>query len=105
MPGPYPRWRYFPSYAPPDWVELFVWMFTASRSQIDSAVTHQKRMESNDVLSVLASGLIGMGFDVEQGKTKMDKLLHPVFFGDEAPSCARQQAPGKLAGCPWSRLS
>jgi len=40
-------------------------------------------MESNDVLSVLASGLIGMGFDVEQSKTKMEKLPRPVFFGEE----------------------
>jgi hypothetical protein len=35
------------------------------------------------VLRVIASGLIGMGFEVEQGKTKMDKLPRPVFFGDE----------------------
>jgi hypothetical protein len=81
---PYPRWRYFPAYAaPPDWVEPLVSIFTASRSRIDSEVTHEKRMESNDVLRVLASGLIGMGFQVEQDKTKMDKLPRPVFFGDE----------------------
>ena len=35
------------------------------------------------MVSVLASGLIGMGFDVEQGKTKMHKLPRPVFVGDE----------------------
>ena len=35
------------------------------------------------MVSVLASGLIGMGFDVEQGKTQMDKLPRPVFFGGE----------------------
>jgi len=104
VPGPYPRWRYFPSYAPPDWVELFVWMFTASRSQIDSALTHQKRMESNDVLSVLASGRIGMGFDVEQGKTKMGKLPRPVFFGGEGTflrtSAGSWQAGGMPVGSP-----
>ena len=40
-------------------------------------------MESNDVLAVIASGLQGLGFDVEQGKTKAGKLPRPVFFGDQ----------------------
>jgi hypothetical protein len=57
----YPRWRYFPSYAaPPDWVEPLASIFEESRPQLDSAVVHSKRMESNDVLRVLAKGLIGM---------------------------------------------
>src|SRR6266545_3687405 len=82
--SPYPRWRYFPSYAaPPDWVVPLVGVFTANRAQIDSAVVHEKRMESNDVLRVLAHGLTGLGFVVEQGKQKAGKLPRPVFFGDE----------------------
>jgi hypothetical protein len=81
---PYPSWRYFPAYAaPPDWVEPLIAIFAAEREQIDSAVVHAKRMESDDVLRALAPGLIGMGFVVEQGKTKTAKLPRPVFFGDE----------------------
>ena len=81
---PYPRWRYFPSYAaPPDWVAPLVSVFTLARAQIDSAVVHEKRMESNDVLRVLGDGLVGQGFVVEQGKQKAGKLPRPVFFGDE----------------------
>jgi hypothetical protein len=81
---PYPRWRYFPAYAaPPDWVDPLVSIFAASQANIDSAVDHAKRMESDDVLKELASGLIGLGFVVEQGKTKTAKLPRPVFFGDE----------------------
>ncbi len=60
-----------------------VGVFTANRAQIDSAVVHEKRMESNDVLRVLAHGLTGLGFVVEQGKQKAGKLPRPVFFGDE----------------------
>ena len=83
MPA-YPSWRYFPAYAaPPAWVGPLVSLFAAERAQIDSMVTHAKRMESNDVLNVLASGLRGLGFDVEQGKAKAGKLPRPVFFGDE----------------------
>lgn len=81
---PYPRWRYFPSYAsPPAWVENVVRVFSASQSQIDSAVDHAKRMESNDVLGVIAGDLRTHGFDVEEGKQKAGKLPRPVFFGDE----------------------
>jgi hypothetical protein len=80
----YPRWRYFPSYAaPPAWVAPVVALFATSRPQIDSAVTHAKRMESNDVLDAIAAGLQQLGFVVEQGKKKTGKLPRPVFFGDE----------------------
>jgi hypothetical protein len=81
---PYPRWRYFPSYAvPPAWVEGVVAAFAANRGAIDSAVVHEKRMESNDVLGVIEGDLRKLGFDVEQGKQKAGKLPRPVFFGDE----------------------
>jgi hypothetical protein len=84
MSLPYPRWRYFPSYAePPTWVHEVVAVFAKARQQIDSAVVFQKRMESNDVLAELAVGLVGLGFAVEQGKKKEGKLPRPVFFGDE----------------------
>jgi hypothetical protein len=81
---PYPRWRFFPSYAvPPAWVANVVAIFAANRAHIDSAVTHAKRMESNDVLGVIENDLRALGFEVEQGKQKAGKLPRPVFFGDE----------------------
>jgi hypothetical protein len=50
VPDPYPRWRFFPSFIrPPDWIEPLIGVFTEHRSDIDSAVVHAKRMESNDV--------------------------------------------------------
>jgi hypothetical protein len=80
----YPSWRHFPSYAaPPAWVEPLVGLFAACRAQIDSAVTLEKRMESNDVLAVIADGLRELGFEVEEGKAKAGKLPRPVFFGDQ----------------------
>jgi hypothetical protein len=80
----YPRWRYFPGYAaPPDRVRPLVAVFTTNQERIDSAVVHEKRMESNDVLQVIADDLVALGFLVEQGKQKAGKLPRPVFFGDE----------------------
>jgi hypothetical protein len=58
-------------------------MFSDARAHIDSAVVHEKRMESNDVLGVIAPGLAALGFAVELGKTRDRKLPRPVFFGDE----------------------
>lgn len=81
---PYPRWRYFPSYASPaSWVHDVTAVFTAARASIDSTVAHEKRMESNDVLAAIAPGLHELGFSVESGKRKAGKLPRPVFFGDE----------------------
>jgi hypothetical protein len=84
VPEAYPKGRYFPSYVPPaDWVEQVVDVFVKQRYEIDSMTTHPKRMESDEVLKVLASDLRGIGFDVEEGKKKVGKLPRPVFFGDE----------------------
>ncbi len=80
----YPRWRYFPSYAaPPAWVASVTATFSKHRPEIDSAVAHATRMESDDVLQALSQDLAGLGFAVEQGKKKAGKLPRPVFFGDE----------------------
>jgi hypothetical protein len=65
------------------WVDNVVAVFAANHAQIDSAVVHAKRMESNDVLALIASGLQALGFQVERGKQKAGKLPRPVFFGDE----------------------
>jgi hypothetical protein len=59
-------------------------IFTNARPAIDSMVEHQERMESNDVLRILADGLeTGMGFTVERGKERLGKLPRSAFFGDE----------------------
>ena len=58
-------------------------VFAATRPEIDSTVTHAKRMESNDVLQAIAPALAALGYAIEQGKTKAGKLPRPVFFGDE----------------------
>jgi hypothetical protein len=80
----YPEWRYFPAYSPPpNWVDPLVGVFEEHRSEIDSMVVHQQRMQSDDVLRVLADDLEGdLGFQVERGKNKQGKLPRPVFFGD-----------------------
>jgi hypothetical protein len=79
----YPDWRYFPADSPPPpWVEPLVEVFGGHRSEIDSMVVHEKRMQSDAVLNVIADDLDAQGFQVERGKDKQGKLPRPVFFGD-----------------------
>jgi hypothetical protein len=64
-------------------VDDVVRVFSQTRTEIDSAVVHENRMESDDVLAAIGSGLAALGFAIERGKTNMTKLPRPVFFGDE----------------------
>jgi hypothetical protein len=82
----FPSFRRITSQCPraaPAWVTPLVDVFAAARAEIDSAVEHAGRMESDDVLRSITSGLSALGFAIELGKTKAKKLPRPVFFGDE----------------------
>ena len=72
----YPRWRFLlPFSRPPAWVHELTGIFTSNRMATDSKVEHAKRMESNDVLRVLADDMeTKMGFTVERGKTRLGRL-------------------------------
>lgn len=77
----YPRWTYFPrSAAPPSWVDPVVDVFREQQRQIDSSSV--QGLQSDGVLAELASGLRALGFEVESGKAREDKIRRPVLFGD-----------------------
>lgn len=42
----------------------------------------KKGMTSDEMLAVLRPDLIGLGFTVEAGKRAEDKIMRPVFFGE-----------------------
>ena len=74
------NWAYFPqSDKPPEMVVKVVTMFKGFAEEIDSH-THDKQV-SNEVLSKISRGLIELGFQVETGKTKDEKIRIPVLFG------------------------
>jgi hypothetical protein len=76
----YPRWRYFPAWEPPaPWVEPLVGAVAGARDQVDSTV---QNYESNEVLARMAPGMEGLGYQVERGKRRDEKLFRPVFFGE-----------------------
>jgi hypothetical protein len=78
----YPSWRYFPSNAtPPDWAHGITGVVASHAEAISTAQVHTG-LKSDDVLSELRDDLETMGFVVEAGKTKADKVARAVLYGE-----------------------
>ena len=54
--------------------------FAAAQARIDSRL--KLGMTSDTALAELRSSLLALGFEVEAGKKKIDKLRRPVLFGE-----------------------
>ena len=77
----YPVWKYYPPRErPPAWVAGVVAVFQAVGGSIDSRTI--SGTTSDAALAVLRPGLVGLGFDVEAGKKKVEKIRRPVLFGE-----------------------
>jgi hypothetical protein len=74
------NWAYFPqSDQPPHIISEVVSVFQKHTNDIDSS-THEVQV-SDDVLAKVADSLEGIGFLVERGKTRAQKIHIPVLFG------------------------
>ena len=73
------RWQHFPKSARPSELSRgVITVFEDNLSHIDSSLmTHA----SDAVLAIVAAPLRALGFDVEKGKKKDDKIAIPVLFG------------------------
>jgi hypothetical protein len=77
----YPDWFYYPSHAePPVWVANFVDVVNSSRASIESRSVDA--LTSDLVLAFLRPGLTALGYEVEAGKHKAEKIRRPVLFGE-----------------------
>ena len=74
------NWAYFPRSAKPVGLALsVVQVFAACHAEIDSrSHTH----ESNGVLARVRPGLMELGFAVESGKKRVEKISVPVLYGN-----------------------
>lgn len=74
-------WKFYPSRSPaPDWVAGVVSAFTAAALQIDSRSNHG--VTSDAALQILRPALVGLGFEIEASKAKVDRIARPVLFGE-----------------------
>ena len=77
------RFSSFPRTAPPpSFVSPLVGVFERHAPSI-STINLPKGLTSDQVLAVLRPDLLELGFQVEAGKLKEQKIKRPVFFGDE----------------------
>jgi hypothetical protein len=78
----YPDWFYYPSRSkPPEWIRPFLEAVSSVRDSIDSVAV--AGLTSDIVLSALRPGLTTLGFTVEAGKRKADRIRRPVLFGED----------------------
>jgi hypothetical protein len=76
------RFTSFPrTAAPPDFVREVVAAFQRHEQDVSTAAL-AKGLTSNEVLIRLGVDLKGLGFDVEGGRQKADKIERPVFYGE-----------------------
>lgn len=54
--------------------------FTAAALQIDSRSNHG--VTSDAALQILRPALVGLGFEIEASKAKVDRIARPVLFGE-----------------------
>ena len=78
------RFSTFPRTKPPaHFVRDIVAVFEAHEALIGTA-TLAKGLTSDEVLAVLRADLVNLGFEVEAGKSDDQKIVRPVFFGENA---------------------
>lgn len=78
------RYSTFPrTQTPESFIARVVAMFESHVQQIGTEVL-KKGLTSDEVLAILRPGLEELGFKVEAGKRKQDKIMRPVFFGENA---------------------
>lgn len=73
------RWQHYPRSLPPSALgKSLIAIIQANHTAIDS---HSNDFDSNAVLAALADPLRSIGFLIERGKKKDDKIAIPVLFG------------------------
>ena len=76
------RHQFFPvNKKTPEHLESIIKVFSEHEAKINS---HKHRLTSNSVLGVLRKNLEAVGFRIESGKKKEEKIKMPVLFGENS---------------------
>lgn len=77
----YPEWIYYPPHAPrPEWVPPFLAVVAGAQPADSQSVDS---LTSDLVLAQLRPGLQALGYEVEAGKQRDQKIRRPVLFGEQ----------------------
>src|SRR3954447_11379201 len=86
----FPRWSHFPrNVRAPAWVDPLV--DVVREAELEISTSGGAGLKSDAVLSRLAPGLSALGFTVEKGKNKADKIDRPVLFGDQGSTAVTME--------------
>ena len=75
---------------PPAFVDKVVGVFQEHRTDI-STETLAKGLTSDQVLNLLRQDLVQLGFEVEEGKRRAQKIQRPVFYGENGVPTVRYE--------------
>lgn len=75
---------------PPKWADALVAVFKNHEDRISTEAL-KKGLTSDQVLGELRADLVALGFDVEAGKRKDQKIARPVFFGENGEPTLRYE--------------
>lgn len=91
MATPTIRFSTFPQTEPPaDFVRDIIAIFQSHEPYIGT-VALEKGLSSDKVLAALRNDLVRIGFEVESGKRKVEKIERPVFYGENGLPVVRYQ--------------
>lgn len=77
----YPLWNYFPrNERPTDWARQLVEVIAQAETEISTRESNGP--SSDEVLGLIAPGMVSLGYVVERSKSKQDRIRRPVLFGD-----------------------
>jgi hypothetical protein len=85
------KYSTFPRTQPPqDFVQALVSIFVSHEDMI-STIGLEKGLTSDQVLRILLEDLSKLGFEVERGKRKEQRIERPVFYGENGEPTVRYQ--------------
>jgi hypothetical protein len=78
----YPEWVYYPTRTrPPSWVQSFIGVVRTLQPTIGTASV--SGLTSDRVLAAMRPGLEALGYRVEAGKLRTQRIHVPVLFGEQ----------------------
>lgn len=75
---------------PPEFASEIAEVFKLHEEAI-ATIKLEKGLTSDGVLKVLRGDLVGLGFEVERGKRRGQKIERPVFFGEDGLPALRYE--------------
>ena len=95
MKPPFPLWTYQPlNVEPPPWVLEFIGVVAAAEAEISTVDDRAVNLTSDGVLKAMADGLEELGFQVERGKARAQKIFRPVLFGENGKAALQYEIDG-----------